>query len=77
MLMMGWQKSTKTSPVNFKHQSLSINVFDPMYSPSITTENYTVRKKRLVGNIGKILKAAKKILQSMIVFRVWRQRAWE
>jgi hypothetical protein len=52
--MMGQQKSTNTSPVNFKHQSLSINVFDPMYSPSITTENYAVRKKRLVGNIGKI-----------------------
>ncbi len=34
-------------------RALSINVFNLMYSPSITTENYTIRKKRLVGNIGK------------------------
>jgi hypothetical protein len=54
MLMMGRQQSTKTSPVNFEQQSLSINVLDPMYLPSITTEKHAVRKKRLVGNIGKI-----------------------
>ena len=35
-------------------RALSINVFNLMYSPSITTESYGVRKKRLVGNIGKI-----------------------
>ena len=38
--------------MNFERQSLSINVLDPMYLPSITTENYAIKKKRLVGNIG-------------------------
>jgi hypothetical protein len=54
MSMMGLQQSSKTSPVNFEHQSLSINVLDPVYLPSITTEKCAVRKRRLVGNIGEI-----------------------
>jgi hypothetical protein len=59
MAMMGRQQSTKPSPVNIERRNLSINVLDPMYLPSITTDNYAVRKKRLVGNVGEIQKAAK------------------